>query len=117
MNNHELPAVLTADEQNWVEKKLAALPESSDGPVTLSLFLPEASQVILILAENGDIISWCLMPARDEERAHALTVLLKQVLRHEHEIVSRDVKALADAAIARASAIREDVRPPLPPNS
>ena len=43
------------------------------------------------------------MPAKDQGRAHALTVLLKQVLRHELEIVVRDVKGLADAAIARAS--------------
>lgn len=103
MSNHELALVLTADDQKRVERKLAELPESSDGSCTLSVFLPGSRQVIVILAQNGDIVSWCLMPAEDQERAHALTILLKHVLKCELEIVGRDVKALADAAIDRAS--------------
>jgi hypothetical protein len=43
------------------------------------------------------------MPAGDQSRAHTLTGLLREVLSQEFEIVCRDVKALADAAISRAS--------------
>jgi hypothetical protein len=98
-----LPLVLTADDQQLVERKLAELPQSADGSSTLSVFLPGARQVIVLLARDGDIVSWCLMPAEDRARAHVLTVLLKHVLKCEHEIVCRNVKALADAAIDRAS--------------
>ena len=103
MTNHELPLVLTADDQQRVERKLAELRESSDGSGTISVFFPGARQVLMLLAQDGDIVSWCLMPARDQRRAHKLTVSLKRVIRRELEIVCRDVKAVADAAIGRAS--------------
>jgi hypothetical protein len=103
MTSHELPLVLTADDQQLIERKLAELPQSADGSCTLSVFLPGARQVIVLLAQDGDIVSWCLMPAEDGGRAHALTVVLKHVLKCEHEIVCRDVKAFADAAIDRVS--------------
>lgn len=103
MTNHELPFVLTADDQQLIERKLAELPQSADGNCTLSVFLSDARQVIVLLAQDGEIVSWCLMPAEDRRRAHALTVLLKHALKCEHEIVCRDVKAQADAAIGRAS--------------
>ena len=104
MMNHELAAVLTAEDKNRIERKLAELPGTSDGPTVISAFLPATSQVINVLAQDGDVVSWCLMPARDQGRANALTVLLKHVFRHELEIVTHEVKELADAAIARASA-------------
>ncbi|MDB5921645.1 MAG: hypothetical protein JWN13_581 [Betaproteobacteria bacterium] len=50
MSNHDLPVVLTADDQNRIEKELAELPESSDGARTISVFLPGASQVLDKLA-------------------------------------------------------------------
>jgi hypothetical protein len=103
MSNHEFPVVLSGDDQNRVESKLAELQENSGGTGSISVFLPGARQVMMLLAQNGDIVSWCLMPAPDQGRAHKLTVLLKHVLGREVEIVCRDVKALADAAIGRAS--------------
>jgi hypothetical protein len=103
MSNHELPFVLTADDESRVERKLAELPESFGGTTTISMFLPGASKVLVLLTQDGGIVSWCLMPARDQGRAHELTVLMKQILTRELEIASRDVKALADAAIGRAS--------------
>jgi hypothetical protein len=59
--------------------------------------------VLVLLAQDGDIVSWCLLPAGDRGRAHKLMVLFKRVVTRELEIVCRDVKALADAAIDRAS--------------
>jgi hypothetical protein len=103
MSNHEFPVVLTEDDQDRVERKLAELRESADGSGSISVFFPGARQVLLLLARDGDIVSWCLMPAGDEGRAHKLTVLLTQVLKRELQIVCRDVKALADAAIGRAA--------------
>jgi hypothetical protein len=103
MTSQELPLVLTADDQQLIERKLADLPQSADGTCVLSVFLSGARQVIVLLAQDGDIVSWCLMPADNRGRAQAVTVLLKHVLECEHEIVCRDVKALADAAIGRAS--------------
>jgi hypothetical protein len=103
MSNHELPVVLTANDQNQVERKLAELPQSPDGTGTLSVFLPDAGQVLVLLTQDADIVSWCLMHASDQRRAHELTVVLTHVLRREHEVVCGDAKALADAAIGRAS--------------
>jgi hypothetical protein len=103
MSNHELPLVLTAEDQKRFEMKLAELPESSAWSGVLSVYLPGLRQVIVLLAQDSDIVSWCLMPARDEGHAHELTVLLNPVLRRELEIVCGDAKALADAAICRAS--------------
>jgi hypothetical protein len=103
MRTHELPIVFTADDHNRVDRKLAELQEKSGGNGSLSVFLPGTRQVIMLVARDGDIASWCLMPARDQGRAHKLTVLLKHLLGHESEIVSREVKDLADAAIGRAS--------------
>jgi hypothetical protein len=103
MSNHDLPVSLTADDQNRIERELAELPESSAGARAISVFLPGARQVLMLRTEDGDIVSWCLMPARDQGRAHELTVLLHHVLSREHDIVRRDVETLADAAIARAS--------------
>ncbi|MDB5866599.1 MAG: hypothetical protein JWO70_4405 [Betaproteobacteria bacterium] len=103
MSSHEFPVVLTDDDHKRVERKLAELRESDDGSGSISVFFPGARQVLMLLARDGDIVSWCLMPARDEGRAHKLTVLLTQVLRRELGFVCRDVKALADAAIGRAA--------------
>jgi hypothetical protein len=103
MSNHDFRDVLTADDRNRIERQLAELPESSDRIRTISVFLPGASQVLMLLTEDEDIVSWCLMPARDQGHAHELTVLLHGVLRRQVEIVCRDVKTLADAAIGRAS--------------
>ena len=36
MSYHDLPIVLTADDQNGIERELAELPESSDGARTIS---------------------------------------------------------------------------------
>ena len=59
MNDHDLPAILSPDDRKRIERKLAGEPQSGDGPVTISVFLPGARQVILILAQDGVIISWC----------------------------------------------------------
>jgi hypothetical protein len=105
MSNPALPLVLSADDEHLVERELAELRESSDGTGTISLFFPDARQVLVLIAQDGDIVSWCLMPAGDQERAYRLTVLFKRVVRRELEIVCRDVKALAEAAIDRASGV------------
>ena len=55
MSNHDLRVVLTADDQNRIEKELAELPESSDGARTISVFLPGASQVLMLHTEDGAI--------------------------------------------------------------
>jgi cobalamin synthase len=103
MNTRELPVVFSTDDHERVQRILADLRESANGSGTISVFLPVSMQVIVLLAHDGEIVSWCLMPAGDQLRAHALTALLRDVLSHELEIVCRDVKALADAAISRAS--------------
>jgi hypothetical protein len=69
------------------------------------LFLPDARRLIIVVAHEGEIISWCLMPAMNQRRAQELTVSMARVLRRELESVCRDVKALADATIGRASRI------------
>jgi hypothetical protein len=102
MSTHELPVVLTVDDQKRVERELVELRERSDGSGSISVFFPAAKQVLVLLAQEGDIVSWCLVPARDQGRAHKLTVLFTQVLRRELQMVCRDVKAVADAAIGRA---------------
>ena len=56
MTNHELPFVLTADDQQLIERKLAELPQSADGNCTLSVFLSDARQVSF--AQDGEIVSW-----------------------------------------------------------
>jgi hypothetical protein len=103
MSNPALPLVLSADDEYRIERELAELRESSDGSGAISLFFPDAKQVLVLLAQDGDIVSWCQMPAGDRGRAHRLMELFKRVAARELEIVCRDVKALADAAIDRAS--------------
>jgi hypothetical protein len=103
MSNPALPLVLSADDEYLIERELAELRESSDGTGAISLFFPDARQVLVLLAQDGDIVSWCQMPAGDRGRAHRLMELFKRVVARELEIVCRDVKALADAAIDRAS--------------
>jgi hypothetical protein len=103
MSNPELPIVLSADDEYLIERKLAELRNCANGSGTISLFFPDARQVLVLLAQDGDIISWCLMPAGDQGRAHRLTVLFDRVVIRELQIVCRDVEALADAAINRAS--------------
>jgi hypothetical protein len=103
MNTHELPVTLSTDDHQRVDRILADLRETSDGSGTISVFLPVSRQVIVLLAQEGEIASWCLMPAVDQPRAHTLTALLRDVLSRELEMVCRDVKTLADAAIGRAS--------------
>jgi hypothetical protein len=105
MNTRELPVAFGTDDDERVQTILAELRASADGSGTISVFLPVSRQVIVLLVHGGEIVSWCLMPARDQGRAHNLTVLLRHVLRREVDIVCRDVKALADAAIGRAARV------------
>jgi hypothetical protein len=108
MNSDELPVVLTADDQQLIERKLAELPEDRDGIGGVTVFLPRAGQVLVLFTLNGDIASWCLMPAGDQDRARALAARMTDVYRHELETAGRDVKAIADAAITRASRAARD---------
>ena len=103
MSSHEVPVVLTDEDHKRVERKLAELRETDEGSGSISVFFPIARQVLMLLARCGAIVSWCLIPARDEGRAHKFTGLLTQVLRCEVGSVYRDGKALADAAIGRAA--------------
>ena len=103
MSNPALPLVLSGEDEYLIERELADLRENSDGTGAISLFFPDARQVLVLLAQDGDIVSWCQMPAGDRERAHKLMDLFKRVVAREMEIVCRDVKTLADAAIDRAS--------------
>ena len=103
MSNPALPLVLSGEDEYLIERELAALRENCDGTGAISLFFPDARQVLVLVAQDGDIVSWCQMPAGDRGRAHKLTELFKRVVTREIEIVCRDVKALADAAIDRAS--------------
>jgi hypothetical protein len=112
MNSDELPVVLTADDQQLIERKLAELPEGPDGIGGVTVFLPRAGQVLVLFTLNGDIASWCLMPARDQDRARALAARMTDVYRHELEIAGRDVKAIADAAISRAAGAARDSEAP-----
>jgi hypothetical protein len=105
MNTHGLPVELGAEDLQRVQRILADLREASDGSGTLSVFLPVPKQVIVLLVYGGEIVSWCLMPAKDQPRAHTLTSHLRGVLGRELEIVCEEVKSLADAAIRRASQI------------
>jgi hypothetical protein len=112
MNSDELPVVLTADDQQLIERKLAELPEGRDGIGGVTVFLPRAGQVLVLFTLNGDIASWCLMPAGDQDRARALAARMTDVYRHELETAGRDVKAIADAAITRASRAARDSEAP-----
>ena len=105
MNSYELPVSLTAQDRQRIETHVADLRQSVKGSGTISVFLPGARQVFILLAQDGDIVSWCLMPARDQGCAHKLKVLMEHVLRRELESACRDVKALADAVIGRASRV------------
>ena len=102
MSDHDWRVVLTADDQNRIERELAELPGRSDATRTNSVFLPGASQVLTLHTEDGDIVSWYLIPARDQGRAHELAVLSHDVL-SQLGLASRDVRTPADAAIGRAS--------------
>jgi hypothetical protein len=108
MNSSELPVVLTADDQHLIERKLAELPEGSDGIGDMAVFLPRAGQVLVLFTLNGDIASWCLMPATDQDHARALAARMTEVHRHELVITRLYVKAFADAAIDRASKAARD---------
>jgi hypothetical protein len=103
MNSNELPVVLTADDEDLIERKLAELPEGPDGIGGVTVFLPRAGQVLVLFTLNGDIASWCLMPARDRDRALALAAQIAEVHRQDLEVACRDVKSIAEAAIDRAS--------------
>ncbi|MDB5927989.1 MAG: hypothetical protein JWN13_6925 [Betaproteobacteria bacterium] len=105
MNSHELPAALSGHDRKRIEKQVADLRQSANGSGTISVFLPTTRQVIILVARDGDVVSWCLMPARDQGSAHKLKALLEHVLKRELESACRDVKAIADAAIGRASRI------------
>jgi hypothetical protein len=103
MNSAELPVVLTADDQHLIERKLADLAETPDAIGGMAVFLPRAEQVLVLFTVNGEIASWCLMPARDRDHAFALAARITEVHRKELEVAWGDVKSTADAAIGRAS--------------
>jgi hypothetical protein len=103
MNSSELPVVLTADDQRLIERELAELAASPDTIGGMTVFLPRAGQVLVLFAMNGEIASWCLMPARDRDHGFALAAQITEIHRKELEVAWSDVKVTADAAIARAS--------------
>lgn len=103
MSNHSLPVVFTASDQKEIETKLRELQEDAGGSCTVSVFLHDANQLLVLLVREQHIVSWCLMHARDKERAHALAAVLDEVLKREHDVVCSDVAALTNAAIAHAS--------------
>jgi hypothetical protein len=103
MTAEELPIDLRAEDRVQVASELAEMREHDKVNGALALYLSDAKQLLMIVLRDGDIVSWCLMPARDHNGAQALATRLKRILAHEVESIWRDVKELADVAIGRAS--------------
>jgi len=103
MNIDELPVALSADDQGTIQRKLTEIPEDTDGIGGMTVFLPLVGQMLVLVTLNGEIASWCLMPARERDRARALAAQMIDLHKRELEIAWNDVKSIADNAIARAS--------------
>jgi hypothetical protein len=105
MNIDDLPVALTADDQGVIQRKLSEIAENADEIGGITVFMPLVGQVLVLVTFNGEIASWCLMPARDRDRARALAVEITNLQGRELEMALNDVKSIADAAIARASGV------------
>ena len=102
MHGQDLPVALTPADRQHIERRLADVRERG-GTGTIGVFSAGTRQVVIFAVRDGEIGGWCLMPARDQRRAHELEVLMDHFLKRELDITCRNVKALADAVINRAA--------------